>query len=196
MGRSWPIGPRNGTLAGMAVLEKQRGVTARRAALIVVVLAFVAFWIYVFAIADPDPGDRLADQTFPEAAEPICKATLVRLTDAGLTRKKAETPAERADLLEQADVELDRMLGELRAITPTEGEAADAVRKWLEDWEVWMDDRQAWADTLRSTGKDAPFLETGRVGGGGRDGEPMSKQVDHFAAKVNNMPSCATPEAV
>jgi hypothetical protein len=177
----------------MAVLEQQPRITLRRTAAVLTVLALVLYWIYIFVIATPDPGDRLADQTFPHAAEPICTATLAQLGRAGLVGKKANTPVERADLTDQADAELTTMIARLRAIAPTSGDAAAPVQKWLGDWDIWLKDRQDWSDKLRSTGRDQPFLETGRASAGG---EPNSKELDSFADTANDMPDCATPEEV
>jgi hypothetical protein len=179
----------------MAVLEQQPKLTVGRVAAAVTMAALVVFWIYIFVIAKPDPGDHLADQTFPRAAEPLCKATLDRMDDEGLLGARAGSAEQRIELLERADVDLNALLVQLKSIAPREGEAAQPVQRWLGDWDIWMQDRRAWADALRTDAK-APFLETGRTSGGGRKGEPNSKAVDHFAKEVNAMPSCATPEGV
>lgn len=146
-------------------------------------------WGYVLFIAKPATPDRLADRSFPTAAEPICNATLQALNDASLVNQRAESPQARGDLADRADVQLANMVAQLRAVVPASGEAHDAVSKWLDDWDQWLQDRAAWTAKLRA-GEDAQFFEKQR-----ESGEPNSEALNAFAV-TNDMDSCQTPVGV
>ena len=118
-------------------------------------------------------SDYLTDRTFPNAAEPICAATMKRVKafpDAHLS----PTPAARAKVINETTGLLSDMLVELRKVVPA---TADAkwIRLWISDWEVHLDEPEK-----------AEFFESPKGGG------QVSKSVSQFA-ELNEMPSCATP---
>ena len=160
-----------------------------RIAIGVLLGALALMWLYVLFIAKPATPDRLADRSFPTAAEPICSATLKSMGDAGLVNQRASSPQDRAVLADRADAQLTDMVAQLRTKVPATGEAHDAVSKWLDDWDQWLRDRAAWTAKLR-TGEDVQFFEKQR-----ESGEPNSKALDAFAI-TNDMDSCSTPAGV
>jgi len=158
----------------------------RRAALAVLIGGLAVMWIYVLFLAKPETGDRLADRSFSTAAEPVCKATVDQLREAGVVNQPAASPQERAALVDRGDALLAQMVDQLRALVPASGEVHDAVAKWLADWDQWLRDRAAWSQKLHA-GEDTPFNERQRD-----NGEPNSKALNAFAI-INDMPSCQTP---
>ncbi|WP_446921478.1 hypothetical protein, partial [Klebsiella pneumoniae] len=76
---------------------------------------------YLFLLADPNVPDQLEDQAFVEDGEPICEAA-VDAVDELPDAREAETPEERAPVVEQANGILATMVDDLRAIAPTEGD--------------------------------------------------------------------------
>jgi hypothetical protein len=160
-----------------------------RIAIGVLIGVLAVMWLYVLFIAKPVTPDRLSDRSFPNAAEPICAATLTAMTNAGLVNQRASSPQDRGNLADRADAQLAGMVVQMRAKVPATGEAHDAASKWLDDWDQWLRDRAAWTARLRN-GEDAQFFEKQR-----ESGEPNSKALNAFAI-TNDMGSCATPAGV
>lgn len=154
------------------------------------VLALALMWIYVLFVVSPESTeDKLHDNAFPTAAQPVCQATIDRLQQLGVVNQTAATPQERATLVDKADGALRTMVQQLRTLVPPSGDDAAAVNKWLDDWDQWLQDRQTWSAKL-ANGEDAPFLEKQR-----NTGEPLSKARDAFAT-TNNMHACTTPVGI
>jgi hypothetical protein len=160
-------------------------VVARVAGTVFAVGVF-SMWLYAFFIYDPGLKiDELADRTFPTAAEGICAVTAARL-EALPPAYRAVDAAERADVVDQANVELRSMVQELRAVVPTaQGQVTTGISEWLDDWEVYIGDRQVYADGLRAD-DDTRFTETVKAN------RQISRAIDGFA-EVNRMESCTTP---
>ncbi|MEY2422677.1 MAG: hypothetical protein QOI95_2744 [Acidimicrobiaceae bacterium] len=152
----------------------------------VVVIAFVAFWAYVFFIAPSAPEDKLNDASFPRAAQPVCTNALDDLRAANLLNQPATSPGQRADLVERSDARLKSMVQQLRSLTPANADDGHAVSGWLDDWDQWLSDRATWVTKLRA-GQDVSFDEKARD-----NGEPNSKALVAFAI-TNEMPACVTP---
>jgi hypothetical protein len=146
-------------------------------------------WFYALVLSDAQPTDTLHDSTFPKAAEPVCKAMISRLHDAGVVDKVAATPQERADLAARADTIVASMLDELAPLVPASGDDQRIITTWLGDWRTWLEDRATWEASLRA-GKDGPFNERQR-----ETGEPNSQALDKLAT-TNQMPSCTIPSGV
>jgi hypothetical protein len=130
-------------------------------------------------------SDYLTDRTFPNAAEPICAATMKRV-EAFPDAHLSPTPAARAKVINETTGLLSDMLVELRKVVPA---TADAkwIRLWISDWEVHLDDRSDFAKRLTEPEPEkAEFFESPKGGG------QVSKSVSQFA-ELNEMPSCATP---
>ncbi len=149
-------------------------------------VGILSLWLYAFFIYDPGLKiDELADRSFPLAAEQVCAATRERI-DALPPAFRADTPADRADVVDQANRELRSMVAELRNIVPADaGRITTGVNEWLDDWGQYIDDRQAYADGLRVDG-DTRFTESVKAN------RQVSRAIDGFA-KVNRMESCTAP---
>lgn len=145
----------------------------------------VGFWLWLIFLADEQtPPDRMDDPAFAEAAEPICSAGQDAV-DALPPARTADTPEERAVVLEEANGELQAMVDELRAIAPTTGRDGDMVQEWLDDWEVYLGDRSRHAERL-AAGEDPRFQLTAK------SGDQITEAIDGFA-EANEMDSCTTP---
>lgn len=147
----------------------------------------VAFWGAILGytvVADPGPPpDYLDDRAFPEAAEPVCAATMAEVESFG-NGAAVDSMEERADLVDRQDAAFRSMVAELRELPRPSGEQGGWVADWLDDWETHIADRQAWAEVLHG-GDDPPFVETAK------GSDQISEAIDSFA-EVNEMPSCAT----
>ncbi len=144
-----------------------------------------SLWGYAFSgLAKRTPPDTLRDANFAATAEPICKAALddVLALPRAMT---AKTATERAVTLDQATDRLDRLVVDLSVIPTTSAFDADIVAQWFDDWDRYRSDRRAYAEVLR-VDSTAKFTLTARRG------EDYTKTMDSMA-KVNRMPSCATP---
>jgi hypothetical protein len=162
---------------------------------VVLVLAALAalavMWIYILFFADTANPNRLADRAWTKHAEAICKgyADQIRaLPDATRfadIKPKAEAMRQRAVVGQQATDLLTAMVAALRATPPQDAVSADAVNRWLADYDTYLGDRRRhlgyWA-----AGEDPQFAET-EVGG-----KPVSLGMDDFA-DANDMASCAVP---
>lgn len=142
-------------------------------------------WGYAFSgLARRTPPDTLRDAAYATTAEPICKAALddVLALPRAMT---AKTATERAVTLDQATDRLDTLVTDLQTIPSTSTFDTDILTQWLGDWDRYRSDRRAYAEALRQDSK-AKFTLTARRG------EDYTKTMDAMA-KVNRMPSCATP---
>jgi hypothetical protein len=148
----------------------------------------IVFWGAILGwtvLADhPEGGpDRLDDRSFPAAAESVCADARADIDELGLD-PIAESPLERAEVVDVVNERLREMVASLRELPRPEGEQGEWVARWIDDWETHIADRQLWADRLRA-GEDVPFTETDRAG------VQLSRVVDRFA-EVNDMPNCIT----
>ncbi len=163
---------------------RRRRITVGRVLATVVCLGFVLMWAYVFANQDTyKPAGQLKDQTFPKAAEPICKAARDAIDELPPSRS-AKTPADRADTIVEATDHLTEMQAQLKAIVPATAEGK-WVGQWVDDWSIFIQDRYDYAELLRTKG-DAEFLVSEKYG------TQLSKSMDNFA-QVNFMESCKVP---
>ena len=163
----------------------RKQIVARTAALAFLIGAF-GMWMYAFFIYDPGLMiDELADRTFPTAAEQICAASQSQI-DALPASNTSATASDRADVVDQANVDLRRMIEQLRAQVPADqGQVTTGVNDWLNDWSTYIDDRQEYADGLRVSA-DTRFTESVKAN------RQISRAIDSFA-QVNRMTSCMTP---
>jgi lysylphosphatidylglycerol synthetase-like protein (DUF2156 family) len=156
-----------------------------------VVLVFVAMWIYIFFFADTSNPNRLPDRAWTAQAEAICKSYADRigaLPAAGTfadIKPRSEAMRQRAAVGQEATDLLTQMVADLRASPSNDAVTRDAVSRWLADYDTYLQDRRRhlarWA-----AGEDPPFTETA-VGG-----KPISLGMDDFAA-ANHMNSCEVP---
>ena len=132
----------------------------RRAAIAFVVFA-AGFWIFAFSpIARGlfQAVDQLADEGLVTQIESRCTAALDEL-DALPSIRSAETPQERAVIVESANESLFEMTGDIAALGTAFEDDGRLIRLWLDDWQIYMADRQTHAARLRS-GEDIRFLNT------------------------------------
>jgi hypothetical protein len=156
-----------------------------RGALVVVVLAIVAMWIYVFSGGGRDIT-KLESPTFGRHAEPVCAATLEQLRAIPRT---GDTPAKLADLVGQATADLRTMVDRLAAAAPQSGPDAARVKSWLTEWRRYLADRDDWVKATRAKNRVEAFAETQSAGA------PISLGIDAFA-RANAMSSCSTPSDI
>lgn len=162
-----------------------RGWTWPRALAALVVVAMVAFWLYVLLLAPaPGPPDQLDSSAFPEEAEAVCAGAMAALAEVPSAREAA-TPEERAVTLAAANDVLAEMVEELRAVAPSDGRDGRLVGRWLDDWEVYLGDREEYEAEL-AAGEDVAFTVTAR------DSDQITEPIDGFA-EANEMDSCQTP---
>ena len=150
------------------------------------VVAMVALWVYLFAFADPGVPDRLDDPAFGESAQEVCAAARQDI-DGLPPAQQARTPQERAETVAEANQVLLVMLDDLGALAPDDGEDAELVGRWLDDWDTYVGDRQEYVQALQA-GEDAELLVTPQVEGGGQ----ITETIDHFA-RINDMVDCQVP---
>ena len=153
----------------------------------VAVAAMVAMWGYVLYLAfgpgRQPPPDRLDDATFATQAQQVCAAALDDVAE--LPRAvQAETAAERAEIVDEANGRFERMLDDLEPLTPA-GEDGELVTAWLADWRTYLADREAYADALLSDPEARLFVTA-------KDRDQITEYLDAFAAD-NRMPACGTP---
>jgi hypothetical protein len=154
---------------------------------ILVVAGLVLMWLYVFTgAAAEDPPDQLDDTTFAEAAEPRCAEAVDDLEDLPAA-SEAESAADRAAVLDEANTVLTSMVDDLAAIEADNERDQQLVDLWIADWRTYLQDRRDYADLLRAD-DDAELLITAR------EGRQITLTIDRFASKVvNDMESCTTP---
>jgi hypothetical protein len=149
----------------------------------------IGMWLWVFAFhlggtwRDQQPG-QLDDPTFAVAAEPVCAAMVA---DLALLPQAWETdsPASRADALDESVVILNEMVATLRTLPV--GTEQQAVDEWTADWQTYVNDRADYARRLRDDA-EARFYVTQSD----RDRRQITLAIDKFA-QTNAMPSCETP---
>lgn len=158
-----------------------------RAAAVVLIVGTVVFWVWIFSGAPKRANpDRLDDRAFVERTHERCRELrrdLDRLPDA----RAAESAAERATVLDRANVLVGAMVEEIEADRPTTGEDAQRLRGWLADWRTYVGDREAYAAALRrDPGARMTLSENAALSDG------VDKTIEVFS-DVNDMPDCATP---
>lgn len=174
--------------------DRRRGL--RRIGVLVVVASFVVIWGYVlwltFVEGRAEPRDRLDDERFTEAAEDTCAPSAARFASLPLA-SEVDTPEERADLLDEATDELERMVERLEGVVPPrDAEEARAVSRWLADYRTLVQDRRDYAAAQRDPSHpryDQPFVVTDR------GGFQVDVLIEDFA-HVNRMESCEPPDDV
>lgn len=182
-----------------ADLDRPSGAPPRRWRLatkvqIGLVAANLLFWggIFLWSVTIDedaiDAPDHLDDPAFGAAAEPVCARAVADLEADDLLHPNPDSPADRADTVDESNRILRAMVIELEAIDRPAGPEGEWAARWLEDWGQHIADRQAWADRLRA-GDDGPFAESDR------GGEQLSRVIDNFA-EINEMPSCTTTHDV
>lgn len=157
-----------------------------RAAVVVIVLGSLLLWVYVFSgAARQDPPNTLDDEAFGLAAEPIC-AEAVTVLDALPRAEDSTSAAQRAEVIDEANVTLSQMVDELDDIAVTTARDTEMTTEWISDWRTFIEDRADFAARLREDDM-ARFYVTEKPGR-----LQVTKAIDDLA-KVNDMPSCVDP---
>lgn len=180
--------PTDDTIADTSDTTRRPGWTPGRALVVIVVLALVLFWIWIFSggPAKRNP-DYLGDRSWVTRTEQTCAETVAdieRLPRAG----SAATAEARAVVLDQATDRLTSMVRRLSTNLPDDGDEARLVRMWLADWRAYLVNRRAYALALRSD-PDARLLVDEKFD------DPIDRVIDTFA-EVNAMKICTTPDDV
>ncbi len=153
---------------------------------ITLAIASVIPWLWAITQTPnaPKPPGFLEDRSFPEAAEPICAATMEAVGQFPRAID-AESPQERAVVIRDTSAELSAMTDRLRAVVP-DNDDAEWIVLWIDDWDAHIEDRLDFARRLEQNGASEEFLESTRAN------VQLSRSLDRFAT-VNLMDSCQTP---
>jgi hypothetical protein len=162
------------------------GFTWGRALAIGTVVTMIIFWIWIFSGAPKrENADYLDDREYAAALEDRCQALrddLARLPNAaGL-----KTQADRADVLDDANVLVGRFIDDVEADAPTTGDAAVSMKGWLTDWKTYLGDREDYAERLRTEDNAQLLLSRSKLG------DSVDKTIQIFT-QVNDIPACDTP---
>ncbi|HWJ63914.1 MAG TPA: hypothetical protein VNS19_18220 [Acidimicrobiales bacterium] len=162
------------------------GFTWGRGLAIGAVVLMVIFWIWIFSgAAKKDNPDYLQDRTYAGALEDRCQALRDDLDDlpnaAGL-----DSQAERADVLDDANVLVGRFIDDIEADAPESGDAAITMKGWIADWRIYLSDREDYADRLRTEDNAQMLLSPSKLG------DSVDKTIQIFT-QVNDIPACDTP---
>jgi hypothetical protein len=152
-------------------------------------LGLAAMWVYGFLFASRDAVSRVDDLAWSERAQEICTAANQerfaladerRIDDAG-----PDALAERAAIIDEATLIVERMLDAVVAVAPSGVEDKAIVDTWEDFYRQLIIDRRGYTDTLRA-GENRPFAETAE------EGAPISEWINDFAV-ANEMTECAAP---
>jgi hypothetical protein len=152
---------------------------------VVVVLAVVLMWIWIFSGAARKANpDHIDDRAWAESAEETCAATRERIDDRSSSAGRQD-PDARADAIDASTDDVETMLADLRDPLPESDADRSVVEPWLDDYAQLVEDRRTYADAVR-VNPDARFLTTEKFN------DPLDRVVQTFA-EVNDMPSCIPP---
>jgi hypothetical protein len=154
---------------------------------LVIVALIAAFWVWAFSPWAPDQkADGLADKTLVADANAHCKAANERI-DALPRAMDSPTPAERAEVVDQATVYLAEMVTQLRQdASGATGRDRELLDQWFTDWDTYVQRREAYADELRANEDGAVFTVPARNGG------QITETMDGFS-RTNDLYDCLVP---
>lgn len=162
------------------------GFTWGRALAIGAVVTMVIFWIWIFSGAPKrDNPDYLQDRAYAEALEAQCQGLRDRLDELP-NAAKVTSQAERADVLDDANVLVGEFIDDVEASAPTSGNAAITMKGWIADWRIYLGDREDFAKRLRTEENAQLLLSRSKLG------DSADKTIQVFT-QVNGIPACETP---
>lgn len=164
-----------------------RRVTPYRVVAVALVVGMIALWAFVLTRKASPPPDKLDDTTFAAQAQQVCDATMARV-DQLPQAFQSESAADRADVVDQINVDLATMLDTLRDDAPRAERDNRMLTEWLGDWETYLGNRVDYVQRLR----DDPDA---RIYVAEKDGRQITVAIDRFA-EVNDMADCRTPKDV
>ncbi len=135
--------------------------TITRVLAVVFILGAVLFWIWAFSPLARErftAPDELIDENYVVNIVTTCDATFAAL-DALPSPRTADNPEDRANIVEDSNVELVAMRNSLAELEGGTVEDRNLVMLWLADWDILIDDRMNHVERLRTEG-DVRFLNT------------------------------------
>jgi hypothetical protein len=162
------------------------GFTWGRGLAIAAVIAMVIFWIWIFSGAPKrDNPDYLQDRSYAEALEDRCQGLRDELDELP-NAADLGSQAERADVLDDANVMVASFIDDIEADAPTTGDAAVTMEGWIADWRTYLADREDYAQRLRTEENAQLLLSESKLG------DSVDKTIQVFT-QVNMIPACDTP---
>ena len=162
----------------------------KRALLGLMVACFATFWIWALFFASKEAVNRIDDRSWAARAESICLQAAedrLELTDLrSIVDGGPDLIRERADIVDRATDNLERMIDDLVAVQPADEKGRAIVPQWEADYRRYLQDRRNFANELRETGENKPFYESKT------DAIPISERIATFAGD-NEMPTCSPP---
>ena len=163
-----------------------KGATPGRILALVAVIAMVMLWVAIFAgYFNKDNPDKLQDEAYVAQLEEQCQGLRDDL-DTLPNAADTTSAAERADVLDDANVMVGDFIDELEAGAPTSGDAQISVEGWIRDWRTYLANREDFADRLRTDPGAQLLLDRSELG------DSVDKTIQIFS-QVNEIPACDTP---
>ena len=144
---------------------------------ICLVMGMGLLWIYAFFFAPSGNPDRLSER--------MCQKASLQINDLPSARE-ASTPADRANVLEEATSILENMKTDIAALTLQKEKDRFNVSSWLTDWETYIQDRKNHVRRLREEGDVEPLLTALT------DSKSIVERMNGFA-RVNDLKNCLDP---
>jgi len=175
-------------------LAAPQGWTWGRGVVIVILVALVGMWAWIYLFAPRENPDRFQSDLFAEAAEPICAEAQAAI-NAFPPGHTIATPQDRAVYVRQATEITEQLVNDLKDLLPLVTDPGDreTLTQWFADWEeAYLIDRWAHVARLENATPETPdtelaFLVQERIPGGF-----YTRRIDGLA-NVNHMPSCHVP---
>lgn len=167
------------------------GSVIARIVLTIVVLLFVAMWVYAFLFAEKQGLYVIEDESWTQRAQGICETyEQQRIALADTSEGYIENPTEeqmlrRADIVDQATDILEAELADVFAVLPASARDQEIALEYKGYYEVLIADRRAYTERLRRF-ELGPYLET-KI-----DGGPVTNILLDFTT-ANEMKRCAPP---
>lgn len=168
-----------------------------RIGLMVVVIAMIAMWGWIYLFAPRENADRLDNRDYPAQAAPICTAfqndvdALPFFTSDTTVLEKAAQVDDVTEMTIGLVDELKRLRNELVFEDPDDETLIDL---WLNDWDAYIADRQAYSaklyDSENDDRADLVFTLTARS-----DGGQYTRTIEGFG-NVNDMSDCHVPRDI
>jgi hypothetical protein len=163
---------------------------AVRALLTVVVVGFVAFWVWALFFASKEAVNAIEDRGWAARAEEICSEAndaRLELSDyRQIVDGDADLIVERAEIVDRATDIIEGMLDDVTAVEPADEKGRAIVPQWEDEYRRYIAARRDYADDLRRTGDNLAFYEPAE------SGLPISERLETFVGD-NDMPACAPP---
>lgn len=149
-------------------------------------VAMILFWIWAFSgVAGRKNPDYLTDRTYVAKLEAQCQGMLDQLDELP-DAADSTSQAQRADVLDDANVIVGRFIDEVEAGAPKDGGAGKSMAGWLTDWRTYLADREDYAERLRTEDNAQMLLSRSKLG------DSVDKTIQIFT-QVNGIKVCDTP---